>query len=454
MTVAFPNRKCVAFGAAAFVALVWLNQGPSMARFDDLTREAGDRPALRAWLPLAFLYRRSADEELYFALGRAVRGADFDQALVLRKRGDVPDAFRHFPPPDGRWHAPYSDVAFEYPPLVLPFVLLPALVASTFQTFAWAFGALMGAMLLASVRIGMVAAPASSDDRARWWIAAALFLAQGGLAIQRLDAIVALLLAVALWAEAHRKRGLFGFTIALVAAAKLVPALVLFPMLALDWDALRTRKPLVEIIGGVAAGLAVGLLPVALVSPSGLASLLGYHAARGLHVESTYGTVLSLVELAAGHPHGASLSFGSYNVDGGAATALALASTPLLMVCLVAFTLWLARRSTGDDEGRTAALAYAAMATLVCIWLFGKTFSPQYLTWAIPFAVVISDRRIALLLALAMALSQGYLRGFYDAVVAMRPAGVLVLVLRLVVIGALATCLLQNLAQRRARASS
>jgi hypothetical protein len=177
--------------------------------------------------------------------------------------------------------------------------------------------------------------------------------------------------------------------------------------------------------------------------------MLDYHAARGLHVESTYGAVLSLVELAGGHPTGATLSFGSYNVEGPAATALARASTPLLVACLVAFTGWFARRPPPHEEGRPGALACAAMATLVCIWLFGKTFSPQYMTWAIPFAVVISDRRVALLLALAMALSQAYLRGFYDAVVEMRLAGVSVLALRLVVLFAMAACLLQNLMHGR-----
>jgi hypothetical protein len=64
-----------AFAAAAFIGCVWLNQGPSIRRFGELTMEAPGRPLLRAWLPLAFAYRRSADEELYFAAANAIRGA-------------------------------------------------------------------------------------------------------------------------------------------------------------------------------------------------------------------------------------------------------------------------------------------------------------------------------------------------------------------------------------------
>jgi hypothetical protein len=438
----------VAFVAAAVVALAWLNQGPSMKRYDELSREASAHPAVAAWLPLAFLYRRSADEQLYFALANAVRGAEFDEALIRAKRGEAPDSFRRLPPADGRCHWPYAEVAIEYPPLVLPFVALPALFAHSFDGFALIFGALMAALLLAAVGLGIDAVSAPPGARAaRWWIAAALLVAQGGLAVQRLDAIVAFLLALSLWAATRRRRALMGFALALAAATKGVPGLVVFPLLALERDDLRNARCLLDLGAGMVGGLAVGVLPLALGSPVGLADLAFYHGARGLHVESTYGALLSLACAIEGRAAEATLSFGSYNIDGPLAQALARASTPMLCAGVLALSLWLGKKSLVSDERRPESLVCAAMAAIACVWLLGKTFSPQYMTWAIPMAVMISDRRVALLLGLAMALSQAYLRGFYDAVVATRPMAVLVLVLRWGVLVALAGVLLQDLAR-------
>src|ERR1700678_1128012 len=208
MRRAFTRSPRVAFVAAALTGLVWLNQGPSSRRYDALTSiPAAERGvALRAWLALAFAYRRSVDEELYYATANAIRGLPIDRGMLAARRGSVPDDFRRLPPSDGRWHVPYAEVPFEYPALVLPFVLLPAFVSPRFQVFAIASGALMAAMILASIAIALRARDAPDPEKAAaWWFGAALLLAQGGLAIQRIDAIPAAFLALALWAGARRK---------------------------------------------------------------------------------------------------------------------------------------------------------------------------------------------------------------------------------------------------------
>src|SRR5258708_15440083 len=88
MASRFGRNPRVACVAAATIALVWINQGPSFGRYEELANEAksGAHPLLRAWMPLAFAYRRSADEELYFAIANAIRGAPFDRHLLLAKR--------------------------------------------------------------------------------------------------------------------------------------------------------------------------------------------------------------------------------------------------------------------------------------------------------------------------------------------------------------------------------
>jgi len=433
-----------AFAAAALTGLVWLNQGPSARRYDALISSsapgASGEMALRAWLPFAFAYRRGADEELYYATSNAIRGAPFDREMVAARRGYVPERFRRMSPSDGRWHTPYAEVPFEYPALVLPFILGPALVSPTFDVFAVVSGALMAALLLGSVAIALRSRPTSIVDRATaWWLGAAMLLAQGGLAIQRLDAIPTLALAVALWGAARRRPFILGLGVGLAAAAKITPLFALLPMMAADRDAWRTPAALGRAAAGVGVALAAGFLPMMLASPDALADFFGYHAARGLQIESTYGVLAAVAEVLGGHPHGAALSYGSYNLDGDAARAWATASTPILLATIALLSGWVALRPPpSTPEERTTSIACAGLGALLCVWLAGKVFSPQYMTWALPFAVMIPSRRVAVALMTAMAIAQLYLRGFYDHVIDARPDGVLALVARLAALSVLA----------------
>jgi hypothetical protein len=445
------NGPRIAFAVAAFVACVWVNQGPTIPRCDELARKADVDPVVRAWLPLAFAYQRSTDEELYYASASAIRGAPYDERAVSTMRGDIPSAFKHFPTPDGHWHWPYSEVPLEYPALVLPFIGLPAAVSSSLGVFAVCFGVLMAALILLSVDLGVRADPwSTAGDRARqWWLAAGLFLAQGGLLVQRIDAVPTLFLAVALWAAVRRRPFLFGLGVGLAAAAKLVPVLVLLPLLAADRRNFASRQAAPTAAVGLSLGLGVGLLPMVALSPSAFMTFLEYHRARGLHVESSYGALESLVQLVSGRARSSTLSFGSFNLTGATADALASASTPILIVSLLALTAALARMGTPETEAvRRNRIACAGLTAMSLLWLFGKVFSPQYMTWAIPFAVIVSDRRVPVLLMATMTITQIYLRGFYDQVVAIRPLGVIALELRLAVLLAMTAFALRALSSK------
>jgi len=438
----------LAFLFAAFVGCVWLNQGPPLRRYDALVGEASLHPLVRSWLPLAFAYRRSADEELYFATANAIRGTDYDEAVLLAKRGEMPEEFKHFPHPDGQWHRPYSEVPFEYPALILPFVVLPSLLSSTFDMYAVYFGLLMAGLVILSVSLAVRANPRPTPvERAeQWWFAAALFLAQGALLVQRVDAVATVLLAAALWAAVYRRPFLFGLGIGLAGAAKIIPVLLLLPMMAADRETFRSRGAVARVAAGFAAGLAASVVPMVLLSPSAVGALVGYHAARGLHVESTYGVFFAVAGLLLGESPGVTLSFGSYNLGGEASSFVSKAATPLLLFVTLGFSAWVMMRSRPRSEAeRRDAIVCAALGALLCIWLFSKVFSPQYMTWAIPFAAAIANRGVRACLLLAMAISQAYLRGFYDSVVAMRPLGVVALGARLCVLAILAVVLIRAL---------
>jgi hypothetical protein len=108
-----------------------------------------------------------------------------------------------------------------------------------------------------------------------------------------------------------------------------------------------------------------------------------------------------------------------------------------MLVPLGAF-LWRVARAPAHSRppsasARVSRLATSALAATAILWLTGKVFSPQYLTWSIPLVLAVPGRtgiRLAWVTIGAMALTQLYQRGFYDLVVEQRPIGLLALAAR------------------------
>jgi uncharacterized membrane protein len=321
----------------------------------------------------------------------------------------------------------------------------------------------MGVLVLGALFLALRDTPRRTDAEraADGWLAAGLFLAQGGLMVQRLDAIAAFFLAVAFAGAVRRQPFVIGLGIGLASAVKVIPCLLLLPIGAADLGAWRGRSAFVRGGAGLALGVAASVVPMVALSPQAVLDFVHYHAQRGLHVESTYGALLSIAGLLRGQPVVAQLSFGSFNIDGGAERLCAAIAGPLLLVAIAALT-WVAMqardvpaepRSVEEERSRVDRLAYAALAGLLAVWLFAKVFSPQYLTWAIPLAVVPSNRRPAIALIVILAITQIYLRGFYDYVTDGRALGVAALALRLVALAAMAFTVARAWAAERNRGS-
>ena len=263
---------------------------------------------------------------------------------------------------------------------------------------------------------------------------ALLLLAQGSLAIQRLDAVPALLLAATLWAATSRKPALTGLALGLATATKLFPVLLVPLVVAADLEAWRERRVALRGALAFAAAVLVGFAPM-LFPPDALIDVLRYHAARGLHVESTGGALLALGRLLLGSARGATLSYGSYNLDGSAPDVVAMLATPLMLLLLLGAAVRLARAPQEDNEtARRDRIALALLAGLAVLWLSAKTFSPQYLTWAIPLVLAVSGSRgkkLRWLLFFILTVTQVYMRGFYGQLIAGTPVGVGFVLLRL-----------------------
>jgi len=414
--------------ALAFVVLVaaiWLNQGVGLERW-----KASRGETAAALAPFQFLYRRAPDEEMYFATASATFGKTYD-ARVFAIRGATPLPLVDVPA-DGRFHTPYAEVPFEYPPPNVPFVLAPRLLADSFEGYARVFGAIMAAVLaLAAVLAVRLGAASEREQTPRLLAFGALLLAHGAIAIQRLDALVALLLVLVVRAALRRDERMLGFWSGLVGATKIVPFVVGVVVLV----ATRPKRDgALRFVLGSAVGLLLGLLPM-LLAPSSILVFLRYHGARGLNVESTLGVLYGAAKALTGNGERGVLDFGSFNFHGDVADALAKLTT-VMLVALIAVVV---RASVRSNEALVPRVVLAAIAATIAVWLGGKVFSPQYLTWMLPFVVALPGpawKRATLALGLLLLLTQLYYRGWFDHVYLQKPLGVITMVVRLALLGA------------------
>jgi hypothetical protein len=273
-----------------------------------------------------------------------------------------------------RGEVPYRDFELEYPPAALPVFLLPALacvvIVALVATSWWApFFVAMTPLMLGSVML----------SRFDLWPAALTLVA------------LALLLA---------GRFRLGLTVLGVAtAAKLYPAVLVPIAVAHVWRS-RGRKEALVGAGAFAAVVAAIIAPFALLAPEGVWEAVWRQTERPLQLESLGAGLL----LASDHLFGVDLtmesSHGSQNLRGGAAEALAVVSTLLQVVALVAVWVWHARGPATRER-----LLTAAAAAVTAFVAFGKVFSPQFLIWLIPLVPLVGLAATGLL-AVALILTQ------------------------------------------------
>ncbi|MFD6417521.1 glycosyltransferase family 87 protein [Streptomyces sp. NPDC060194] len=180
------------------------------------------------------------------------------------------------------------------------------------------------------------------------------------------------LFAVALTAAAllmwSRGRPLaFGVLIGLATAAKLYPLFVLGPLLVLCWRAGAWRPYLVALGGAVGSWLAVNV-PVMLLAWDGWSKFYSFSQERGIDFGSFW-LILS-------QRFGWSIPVETVNT---------VSTLLMLVACLGILALGL----TAPRRPRFAQLAFLVVAAFV---LTNKVYSPQYVLWLIPLAVLARPR--------------------------------------------------------------
>jgi uncharacterized membrane protein len=196
------------------------------------------------------------------------------------------------------------------------------------------------------------------------------------------------MLTVAAVAALVKERERLGFAaLGLAVTAKVYP-IVLVPIALVYVGRRRGAREALAGLGVFALVLAVVLVPFAILAPDGLAHALERQTGRPLQIESLGSAILLAVHQVGSYEPTVVSSFGSQNLTGGLADALATFLTILQVLAVVGVWLLFASRR-GWREELLAAWA-AAVGVLVA---FGKVLSPQFLIWLIPLVPLVGGRR-------------------------------------------------------------
>ncbi len=270
---------------------------------------------------------------------------------------------------------PYVDFAFQYPPYILAWFYLPALVGSL-QAFQVLFGVQL-LVLDGAVKAMLLVEGAKWHKGRRFIVPFLVFMGAGLLQhylyLKRFDLVPAALTFLAVSFATHDAFRSAGVMLAIGAATKLYPMLLVPVILVVAWRRGKADEFVLALL--------VALVPLALLSIwMPWWNFAALHEARGLQVESLYAAALWL-----GHYAGGAAVWvpakASYEVQGGLADTL----LPIAKVILVATTLasvalasWRAKDDAARHPGRLARLCLLPLLAFVA---FNFVLSPQYLIW-------------------------------------------------------------------------
>jgi hypothetical protein len=271
---------------------------------------------------------------------------------------------------------PYRDYPLEYPPGAFGAALVPDLVG---QPFDYGFRFVLFAIAVDAV--GLVAVWRLARRTGVWWgVGAWIVLVPlvGPVTYSRLDIVVAAALAWALERAVAGAWGRSGVAFGVGAVSKLVPALLL-PAAVLV-AARRWR-----LVAGVAAVVALAVLPFTGHLGDLYHDVITYHRERPVHAESLWASLAFLLDRLGLAAPGITFSYGAFNVTGAWASAFrGLADIAALGVLVDSVLQAKLRVRRGDG----AHFALLSLATLTLLTAVGRVLSPQYLVWLVALQAI------------------------------------------------------------------
>lgn len=278
---------------------------------------------------------------------------------------------------------PYSEMAFEYPPLSLLFMLIPRILSWNLESFYYC----CAIQTYIFITIGTYVLLRIADDfiGCRWQthLILILFLLFGGyFVIARNDVYPAVFAIIAFWMYLKDRHVLAFAIMAVAAMIKMYPAIFLIPMVIPfimkgDW-----RKTIVCVLSAAVVCLIVEL-PFLITDPSTAFAYLTYHSDRGIQVESVVGSFFMLYNILIPGDLTVVFGYGSDNLSGVGPDALAPYMNSIMAVVLMLFIIVMIIRihNTVSLDKLGPYVVLISMTMLMLFITFSKVYSAQYIIW-------------------------------------------------------------------------
>lgn len=278
---------------------------------------------------------------------------------------------------------PYRDFPFEYPPLAALFFLLPRLITDNYQTYSLLYHGEV--LLFILTGLWMVFNIARRLGKAPWkllsvYTLAVLFI--GPIIGEQFDIFPVVFTLLALYYFWSGKTKTSWVFLALGTMVKLYPAAIA-PVFLLCY--LRNRQYNQIWQGIISFGITCLVIssPFLFTSPLSLVSLINYHAARGLQLESLYSALLLFGSKLGLTTVKLNFNAGSVNLESPAASFLAGFSTYLLIAALL-IVYWFIYRQFKPGKSQFSRLGAYVLLVILTLIIFSKILSPQYIIWLLP----------------------------------------------------------------------
>ncbi len=384
------------------------------------------------------LYFTSVVERNYYEWTTAVLGEELeeDYPLFEGNRGELETLMSEAP----HFRAPYREVFFEYPPVLMGPILVARIPSNTFWGFTRALAFLISLAYLACLWVAYrIWQHLPAARRLSWHTLLLLSLAGigalGQIYVVRLDVFPSLVVLLAIWTFLERRWLLSAVWMAVGVLTKGY-AIVLAPVFALVLLRQAQYRALAVATTTVVTILLITNIWLGWITDGVYWESFRYHAARGLQIESMYALVPYLGNLLFDVPIKVYEEYNSMNiamVNGGGWLLTASSILPVVAMTTLCFMFWRVLRAR--DISNATPLLVVRTATLF-VFLFILTFkvlSPQFLIWLTPLLYLIGPRHYKAFFATFLGLlfvTQMIWPGFYFLLEEAHPIGVTMLLVR------------------------
>ena len=301
---------------------------------------------------------------------------------------------------------PYRDFPVEYPPLALLPMLVPQwlnrITSYRFAGYEFFFYAQNILLVCAIGPLILKIAAIQQLPKTKQQILMAyglLTVANALFILGRYDIFCAWLTVWATWLILTDRPFCSGAVLALGAATKLYPAL-LVPIFAIHCLTQKQPAIVIRLVAGFTAAIFVLFL---LLSPLGLDNLsyfFNYHRLRGLQLESLPSGLLILAHKFGWVTLNTTVNYGALHLESPAAKPI-LQGLPFVfalgvMATLLSYCDRVRNHLSANRSLSSRQLAIYILAILSVFILTNKVFSPQYLIWLLPFIPLLPSRQIGL----------------------------------------------------------